>query len=457
MKNIYILLLLNLLFFQQPINAQEIAYFSLQLDEHYISKPVSVVLPNSDKLNFNDKDIALYEITNQQEVYVDSQLEWGTKPILWFIPDKKLGFNAERNFVIKLTDKVKINKEIVQRNNEVNQRTEDKNKRAKDINQITQHINQRAKLKESFRLTKSDGNITIYKNNTPVLSYRYNDMYPPEGVDSLFKRSGFIHPLYSPNGQVLTRVQAPDHYHHYGIWGPWTLTHIDDREVDFWNLAKGEGTVEFVSFLSEVTGDIYSGFKVLQNHIDFNNGAGNQIALNEMLEVRVWNIDDNVWIIDYTSTINTPLANGVLFDAYRYGGGIGFRATEQWHKDNSTILTSEGKSRVDADGSRARWCIINGATDVNEKQSGILFMSNPSNRQHPEPMRVWPMDANEGRGDIFFEFTPIRYEPWHIMPGQDYKLSYRMVVFDGEMSKETAESYFKSYANSPKIKIEFSN
>ena len=32
-----------------------------------------------------------------------------------------------------------------------------------------------------------------------------------------------------------------------------------------------------------------------------------------------------------------------------------------------------------------------------------------------------------------------------------------MVVFDGEMSKETAESYFKSYANSPKIKIEFSN
>ena len=182
--------------------------------------------------------------------------------------------------MIKLTDKVKINKEIVQRNNEVNQRTEDKNKRAKDINQITQHINQRAKLKESFRLTKSDGNITIYKNNTPVLSYRYNDMYPPEGVDSLFKRSVYPSPLLAKWAGVNTSAGSRP-LSSLRYLGPWTLTHIDDREVDFWNLAKGEGTVEFVSFLSEVTGDIYSGFKVLQNHIDFNNGAGNQIALND--------------------------------------------------------------------------------------------------------------------------------------------------------------------------------
>lgn len=425
MRNIFLLLLLNILFLQQPINAQEIASFSLQLDEHHINMPVSVVLPNSDKLSFNDKDIALYEIKDKNETYVASQLEWGAQSLLWFIPSKQSDCRTQRNYVIKLIDIALEDSSLASSSEMYNKRDEE--------------------------------SLTIYKNNNPVLSYRYKEMYPPEGVDSLFKRSGFIHPLFSPGGEVLTNIQPSDHYHHYGIWGPWTLTHIDDREVDFWNLAKGEGTVEFVSFLSEVTGDIYSGFKVLQNHIDFNNGAGNQIALNEVLEVRVWNIDKKVWIIDYITTINTPLANGILFDAYRYGGGVGFRATEQWNKDNSTIFTSEGKSRVDADGSRARWCIIKGAADVNEKQSGILFMSNPSNRQHPEPMRVWPMDANEGRGDVFFEFTPIRYEPWHIMPGQDYKLSYRMVVFDGEMSKETAEAYFKSFANSPNIRIEFSN
>ncbi|WP_332910638.1 DUF6807 family protein [Algoriphagus boritolerans] len=26
--------------------------------------------------------------------------------------------------------------------------------------------------------------------------------------------------MTSPSGQVLSRIQPPDHYHHYGIWGP---------------------------------------------------------------------------------------------------------------------------------------------------------------------------------------------------------------------------------------------
>lgn len=29
-------------------------------------------------------------------------------------------------------------------------------------------------------------------------------------------------------------------------------------------------------------------------------------------------------MIDYTTSINSPLKNGIMLDAYRYGGGIGF-------------------------------------------------------------------------------------------------------------------------------------
>jgi hypothetical protein len=74
----------------------------------------------------------------------------------------------------------------------------------------------------------------------------------------------------------------------------------------------------------------------------------------------------NVFIIDYTTSLNSPLPNGIMLDAYRYGGGIGFRATEKWHKDNCTVLTSEGKTRTDADGSNARWCIVEGESDTPE-------------------------------------------------------------------------------------------
>ena len=417
MRTLYLLLIL---FLFQPIFSQEIAHFTLYLDESYLNTPVSVTLDNTNKYNFTDKKIVLYEISNNKEVYVPSQVESGSRPILWFIPDNVSGGKTDRNFVIKLIE-----------------------------------TDQSVKEQDQFQISKSGGNLTLYKDSSPILSYRYRTMYPPEGVDPLFERSGFIHPLYSPGGEVLTRVQAPDHYHHYGIWGPWTLTHIDDREVDFWNLAKGQGTVKFNSFLSEVSGDVYSGFKVLQQHIDFGNKGEDQIAINEVLEVRVWNVDENVWIVDYTTTFNSPLKNGIVFDAYRYGGGIGFRATEKWEKNNSSVLTSEGKTRIDADGSRARWCIVEGETDVDDKRSGILFMSHPFNQQHPEPMRVWPMDANGGRGDLYFEFVPIRHDPWIIKPHQDYTLSYRMVVFDGELNKDTAEAYWNSFANSPKIEIKF--
>jgi hypothetical protein len=141
-----------------------------------------------------------------------------------------------------------------------------------------------------------------------------------------------------------------------------------------------------------------------------------------------------------------------MLDAYRYGGGIGYRATEKWHKGNSTVLTSEGKTRAEADGTNARWCLVEGESSVSEGRSGILFMSHPSNRKHPEPMRVWPVDQN-GRGDLYFEFCPTRHVSWKLEPMINYTLKYRMIVFDGKMTPADAEKWWKGFAVSPIIKI----
>ena len=213
--------------------------------------------------------------------------------------------------------------------------------------------------------------------------------------------------------------------------------------------------MKFAGFLSEVEGPVFSGFKVLQQHIDFGSEGEDQIAINEILDVRVWNISREVWIIDYTTSLNTSLDSGIMLDAYRYGGGIGFRATEKWHKGNSTVLTSDNKTREAADGSFARWCIAEGESGTEEGRSGIIFLSHPSNRMHPEPMRVWPLDANEGRGNLFFEFVPVRHNDWKLEPGKDYTLKYRMVVFDGKMDAKSAEKYWKGFASNPEVTITY--
>src|SRR3546814_7967079 len=80
---------------------------------------------------------------------------------------------------------------------------------------------------------------------------------------------------------------------------------------------------------------------------------------------------------------------------YRYAG-FGFRATEQWTNKNSSVLTSEGNTRKNADGSNAKWCIMQG--EVDGSNAGILFMAFPSNYNFPEPLRIWPENANGGRG-----------------------------------------------------------
>ncbi|WP_242205277.1 DUF6807 domain-containing protein [Aestuariivivens insulae] len=305
-----------------------------------------------------------------------------------------------------------------------------------------------------LKYKNENGDLKLLLNNKPVLQYRYEMHYPPEGVDSIFKKSGYIHPIITPKGDTLTRINPPDHNHHYGIWGPWTHTQIDSVRVDFWNLGDGQGTVLFKAFESTEEGIVYNGFNAIQEHIDLKTKEAPQVALNENLKVRLWDLDrTDRYMFDYISEFSTPLEKGILFEAYRYGGGLGMRFNERWHKDNCKVLTSEGKTRLDADGSNARWVIVSGENSKGDSTNGILFMSYPDNRMHPEPMRVWPQDANNGRGDMFFEFCPIRHNQWKIEPDKNYSLKYRMVVFDGELTAKEAEAYWQAFANPLQVQI----
>tara|TARA_R110000868_G_scaffold131702_2_gene341918 strand:- start:22209 stop:23402 length:1194 start_codon:yes stop_codon:yes gene_type:complete len=305
---------------------------------------------------------------------------------------------------------------------------------------------------EGVKIDKSNGNLQLSKGSIPLLAYRYGMTYPPAGVDSIFRKSGYLHPLLSPSGDTLSRIQPPDHYHHYGLWGPWTHTQIDGERVDFWNLVERQGTVLFKDFNATYSGPVFGGFSARQEHINLKASEEKRIALNEDLDVKVWDLGrPDRYMVDYTSNFSSPLENGILFEAYRYGGGLGMRFTERWHKDNCTVLTSEGNDRLTADGTNARWCMVTGESADGKGTNGVLFLSYPENRSHPEPMRIWPIDGNGGRGDMFFEFCPIRHEEWKIEPNKDYSLKYRMVVFDGELTAEEAESYWKSFAGMPKI------
>ena len=297
--------------------------------------------------------------------------------------------------------------------------------------------------------------LILKKGGNEILQYRTSVLYPPKGVDTAYKRSGFVHPLSSPKGNIITRVSPPDHYQHFGIWNPWTVVKLDGHTTDFWNIGSKQGTVEFAGVNYSGGGPVFGGFSVKQNHIDFQGKRPKNPAINETWEIRAWNSEPlkgkSAFLIDFTSLISVPGPGKVVFEAYRYGGGIGIRATEEWNKDNSTVLTSEGKDRKEADGTRARWTDLNGAFQSGGS-SGITFFSHPANREHPEPMRVWPLEQN-GRGDVYFEFCPIRHKSWELSPDNIYRLKYRVLVYDGTITKEDADRVWNDFAFPPKISV----
>lgn len=410
-----ILIIIIAVFFAFQVFGQD--YLKFEVQAGYSDRtdcPVGLPL---DQFNYNTDSLKLVlsEVTGKNEIEVPCQLEATSGAKLWFILSGLTLKNTKRTFVLR---------------------------------RIPGSQNQATNIK----IVTADGGLHLMSGKNPILTYQMETVNPPKGVNPFFKRSGFLHPVCSPEGEVLTRIQAPDHYHHYGIWNPWTLTFIGKREVDFWNLVKGEGTVRFAGLVSKVEGPVFTGFKSLQEHIDFGAKGADAIAMNELFGLRAWNVSANKFVLDYTSTLNTPLDSGILLAAYRYGGGIGWRATEKWNKDNSTVLTSEGKSRKTADGTNARWVVVEGESSTKSGRSGILIMSFPANRMHPEPMRVWPEDQN-GRGDVYFEFCPIRHKDWKLEKGNDYSLKYRLVIFDGKITPEEAENYWQAFANPPSVTI----
>jgi hypothetical protein len=298
-------------------------------------------------------------------------------------------------------------------------------------------------------MVNQDGTLTIQSDNKNLLRYYHKTLEAPAGAKPEYKRSAFIHPLWTPHGQELTRIQPPDHYHHYGIWNPWTRVLFEKDTVDFWNIADKKGTVRFAAFPFVASGPVFAEFKALQEHIAFKKDGAEKIALMEVQTVRVYKPSGDYYIVDITSQLNCASESEVKLLEYRYGG-LGWRTTEYWDNKNSEVITSEGKDRKAADGSKARWCIVQGA--LPNDYGGAVMMSYPANYNHPEPLRIWP-ENQYNRGDMFANFSPTKDKDWLLEPGKSYVLRYRLVVFNGKFTKEKAESGWQNFATPPVIKI----
>lgn len=306
---------------------------------------------------------------------------------------------------------------------------------------------QSAAAPAAIEARQHDGRVDLKVGDKTIFTYQGNETeFPRPDIKPVYKRGGYIHPLYSPSGKLITDDFPRNHTHHHGIWFPWTKTTFEGRSPDFWNMGEGKGKVEFVKLGQTWSGPVQAGFVAHHRFIDLTSGQPKP-ALNETWNVAAYKVPGaDYYLFDLVSTQTCATASPLELPKYYYGG-LGFRGNWDWNGTNNCFfLTANGETnRVKGNETRANWCHIGGL--VNGQFTGLAILGHPDNFRAPQPMRLHP-------GEPFFCFAPSQLGDWSIQPGKPYISRYRFIVKDGKPAKAQLDDLWNEYAHPPKAIVQ---
>lgn len=267
---------------------------------------------------------------------------------------------------------------------------------------------------------------------------------PGTEIKAIFLRGGYIHPVFTPGGRIVTDDYPSDHYHHHGIWFAWTKTEFEGGHPDFWNVGDKTGRVGFDAVEQTWAGPVNAGFVSRQRYVALT-GPAPKTALNEQWEVRAYNVGSGphpYFVFDIVATQECASTSPLILEEYRYGG-MGVRGHRDWKdKTKVSFLTSEGNTRLDGNATRARWCHMGGSVDG--EQVGIAVLDHPANFRAPQPLRIHPDDP-------YFNYAMSQAGRFQIDPGKKFVLRYRYVVADGPVNPKQLDRLWNDYAHPPEV------
>lgn len=303
-------------------------------------------------------------------------------------------------------------------------------------------------LQNKVTLQKDGDKISFNTNNEPILGFYFKESpLPADTIDPKYRRGGYIHPVYTPQGTIITDDYPSNHLHHHGIWAAWTKTQFQDRTPDFWNMGAQTGTVIPVSLDSIFSGPVFAGLISKHDYVDLS--AEEPItALHETWNLKVYPQVElegfSGYIFELKISQQCATDDPLILPEYRYGG-VGFRGHWDWNgEENTFFLTATGRDRSDGHATRAKWCHIGGYVD--QKLAGITMMDHPDNFRSPQPMRIHPHEP-------FFNYAPSQAGDWQISPSETYQVTYRFVVYDGEPNVEIIERLWNDFATPAEVTI----
>ncbi|MDG1897002.1 MAG: PmoA family protein [Fuerstiella sp.] len=287
---------------------------------------------------------------------------------------------------------------------------------------------QKSATSAQLRLTETAAALTITQNGRNVLVYNKQSPPVPNGIDPTYRRSGFLHPVVSPAGKVVTATFPFDHPHQHGIFSAWVRTRWNDRDVDFWNLAGGTGRVVHERVVSSFSDDETTGFEVDLVH------RAVQEPVTDVLRER-WKVTarptDGTWHCFDLETTQTALTDEPLsVNKYHYGG-IALRGPVRWlqrktgdddeTRESSEFLNDHGSERLKGNHEHAKWVSLTGT--IKAAPVSITVLCHAENFRAPQAARLHPTKP-------YFCFAPCVDGEFVIDKDHPFHGRYRFLITD---------------------------
>ncbi len=288
-------------------------------------------------------------------------------------------------------------------------------------------------LRADFAFVETDRHLILTENGIPVLVFNHGVIEPPEGKTGT-PRTGYIHPLHGPDGDVLTDDFPADHPHHRGLFYGWPRLTVLDQRVDYWHLRGLQP--EFEEWGMRWIDGPKAAFTA-SNLWKTDDGLA---AVREKINYTVRAADETGRVIDlravFTNLTDQPLTiAGSPSAAY---GGLNIRMDGDRPDVVITTARGEESGNVNAVDPPTPWADHSSRTGDGGPWSGVAIFQHPANPGYPA--KNWTLRPYGFLGAAWPGESNHRMEP-----GETLELRHRLFVHRGTAEEAGVAERFKRF------------
>ncbi len=302
---------------------------------------------------------------------------------------------------------------------------------------------------QTLKLVETEKKIVIEQSGEIVLTYNKVSPKAPDGIDPIYERSGFLHPVGSPQGTVVTAIFPLDHPHQHGVFSAWVNTTYEGRDVDFWNLAGDTGRVLHDRVVRTFETAVATGFEVDLIHRTQTKPIVD--ILHERWKVTAYPTDGSYHCFDLHTVQTAATEKPLTINKYHYGG-LAFRGPVSWltakdsgagknagiNLEQNEFLTSLGSDRLKGNHEHVNWVAINGSLE--DKPVSIAVLSHANNFRAPQSARLHPSKP-------YFCFAPCVDGEFVIDRDHPLAGQYRFLVADSKIDAEWIDKKWSEWCS----------